>query len=86
MPAKGGDACCKAMGKKWCASHFQCAACQTPISDPRVKFAEWDAKAVCIQCWGSIPLEVRKQVNKYASFEKKAREEEEKKMRSMERL
>jgi hypothetical protein len=60
-----------------------CVSCQAPISDPKSKFAEWDEKGVCIPCWGAIPLDVRKQVNQYSAFEKKAKEQEKKKQEMM---
>lgn len=61
-----------------------CVACQIPIADMKIKFAEWDTKAVCLNCWGELPLDIRKQVNQYSTFEKKAREQEQKKLEASE--
>lgn len=69
----------RALGRKYCAYHFQCVACQLPIMENKLKFAEWDSKPICIACWGELPLDIRKIINQYASFERKAKEDEKKK-------
>ncbi|KAJ3058917.1 LIM and senescent cell antigen-like-containing domain protein 2, partial [Quaeritorhiza haematococci] len=40
-----------------------------------VKFGDWDRKLYCRRCWDSLPLDVRKQLGKYAEIEKKVLQE-----------
>ena len=74
-PASGGLGTVTALGRKWCQDHFQCVGCQINIMEAKIRFSEWDSKPICVNCWGMLPLDIRRVFNQYSSFEKKASEE-----------
>lgn len=61
-----------ALGRKWCEHHFICIGCDEDLAQPKARFSEWDTKPCCKRCFESLKPDIRKRLNKYASFEAKA--------------
>jgi len=52
-----------ACNKKYCREHFACSLCDKKMNE-KSKFFDVDAKPVCKQCYGKLPSDIRKSIEK----------------------
>eukprot|EP01128_Nolandella_sp_AFSM9_P010314 TRINITY_DN7100_c0_g1_i1.p1 TRINITY_DN7100_c0_g1~~TRINITY_DN7100_c0_g1_i1.p1 ORF type:complete len:502 (-),score=67.39 TRINITY_DN7100_c0_g1_i1:243-1577(-) len=66
--AEGGR---KFLDKAYHPEHFKCSSCSKLLKDGQ--FTSWDSKPICKKCYGKLPEELRKKVEKRLKMEKKAK-------------
>jgi len=64
-----------ALGKHYHADHFVCHGCEKPLGK---EICDWDSKPLCPGCFGKLPKEIRKRIEKKKKGEEKALADREK--------
>lgn len=52
-----------AFNKKYCTEHFACSKCDTKMNE-KTKYFDVDATPVCKQCYGKLPSDTRKSLQR----------------------
>lgn len=61
----------KFLDKAYHDDHFFCSTCNSTLKDGQ--FTAWDSKPICKKCYGKLPEDLRKKVEKRLKEEKKAK-------------
>jgi len=67
---------CHFMDKVYHVEHFTCHSCDKPLK--RGDITEWEMKPICMKCYGKLPSEVRKRIDKKRAADKKIAEQRKK--------